>query len=66
MLIVFLCIIGIILNLVYERHRHNRKIFGTERDIFRYNSAAQENARKTNEIIEKHRAEYIKRTGHDW
>ena len=52
--------------LLKDKIEQNRPYYGTERDIFKDNPRAQANRKAVDEIIAKHRAEYIKRTGHDW
>lgn len=51
---------------VKDKIEQNKPYYGTERDIFRNNPKVQENRKAVDEIIARHRAEYIKRTGHDW
>ncbi len=52
--------------LVKDKIEQNRPYYGTERDIFRNNPKAQANREAVDDIIARQRAEYIKRTGHDW
>ncbi|MBE5937146.1 MAG: hypothetical protein E7265_03850 [Lachnospiraceae bacterium] len=51
---------------VSEKIEQNKPYYGTERDIFRNNPRVQENRKAVDDIIARQRAEYIKRTGHDW
>lgn len=51
---------------IKDKIEQNKPYYGTERDIFRNNPQVQANRKAVDEIIAKHRAEYIKRTGHDW
>ena len=50
-----LCALGIVACLARDAYRHNRKIYGTERDIFRNNPRIQANRRAIEEIIAKDR-----------
>lgn len=61
-----LCALGIAANLAKDAYNHNQKIYGTERDIFKDNPRVQANKKAVDEIIARHRAEYIQRTGHDY
>lgn len=58
--------LGIVGNLVNDVYHHNRKILGTDRDIFKDNPRVQANSKAVQEILERGRAEYIVRTGHDY
>ena len=52
--------------LINDKIQQNKPYYGTERDIFRNNPRAQENRKAVDDIIAKHKAEYIKKHGHSW
>lgn len=68
MLLGFLCAIGIMGNLVCDYRNHNKKILGTDKDIFKDNPMDQRNAQACEEIYARARKEYEERTGKkaDW
>ena len=62
MLLGFLSALGIAGNLANDYRKHNEKILGTEKDIFKDNPMAQRNAQACEDIYEKARREYETRT----
>lgn len=52
--------------LINDKIQQNKPYYGTERDIFRNNPRVQENRKAVDDIIAKHKAEYIKKHGHSW
>ena len=52
--------------IVKDKIEQNKPYYGTERDIFRNNERAKELDKRVDDIIAKHKAEYIKKNGHSW
>lgn len=52
--------------LINDKIQQNKPYYGTERDIFKNNPRVQENRKAVDDIIAKHKAEYIKKNGHSW
>lgn len=52
--------------LINDKIQQNKPYYGTERDIFKNNPRVQENRKAVDDIIAKHKAEYIKKHGHSW
>ena len=52
--------------LINDKIQQNKPYYGTERDIFKNNPRVQENRKAVDDIIAKHKAEYIQKHGHSW
>ena len=52
--------------LINDKIQQNKPYYGTERDIFGNNPRVQENRKAVDDIIAKHKAEYIQKHGHSW
>lgn len=52
--------------LIKDKIEQNQKYYGTSRDIHRNNPAELEHRKACDDIIAKHKAEYIKKHGHSW
>lgn len=52
--------------LINDKIQQNKPYYGTERDIFKNNPRVQENRKAVNDIITKHKAEYIQKHGYSW
>ena len=52
--------------LINDKIQQNKPYYGTEIDIFRNNSRVQENRNAVDDIIAKHKAEYIQKHGYSW
>jgi hypothetical protein len=68
MLLGFLSALGIAGNLANDYKNHNKKVLGTDKDIFKDNPMVQRNAQACEDIYERARREYEARTGKkaDW
>lgn len=52
--------------LIRDHIEQNQKYCGTLRDMHRNNPSELEHRKACDEIIAKHKAEYIKKHGHSW
>lgn len=52
--------------LIKDKIEQNQKYYGTSRDIHRNNPSELEHRKACDDIIAKHKAEYIKKHGHSW
>lgn len=52
--------------LINDKIQQNKPYYGTERDIFKNNPRVQENRKAVNDIITKHKAEYIQKHWYNW
>ena len=52
--------------LIKDKIEQNQKYYGTSRDIHRNNPSELEHRKACDDIIAKHKAEYIIKHGHSW
>ena len=52
--------------LIKDQIEQNEKYYGTSRDMHRNNLSELEHRKACDDIIAKHKAEYIKKHGHSW
>ena len=54
------------IGLTKDKIEQKKPYYGTEKDKWKDNPKVQENRKAVDDIIAKHKAEYIKKNGHSW
>jgi len=52
--------------LIKNKIEQNKPYYGTDRELFKNNERMKELDKRVDDIIAKHKAEYIKKHGHSW